>query len=98
MLRRPPRSTRTDTLFPYTTLFRSARIEIEEARPPVAIAKAKQGQCLALEARGQRRNDDRQISQFGKFLAVPQPRQGREYPVGVVLRIVVADQIGRAHV
>src|SRR3546814_4771216 len=24
-LRRPPRSTRTDTLFPYTTLFRSAR-------------------------------------------------------------------------
>src|SRR3546814_11234917 len=25
MRRRPPRSTRTDTLFPYTTLFRSAR-------------------------------------------------------------------------
>src|SRR3546814_4452309 len=25
MMRRPPRSTRTDTLFPYTTLFRSAR-------------------------------------------------------------------------
>src|SRR3546814_3241450 len=25
MLRRPPRSTRTDTLFPYTTLFRSRR-------------------------------------------------------------------------
>src|SRR3546814_3301609 len=24
MLRRPPRSTRTDTLFPYTTLFRSS--------------------------------------------------------------------------
>src|SRR3546814_3143020 len=27
MIRRPPRSTRTDTLFPYTTLFRSARGE-----------------------------------------------------------------------
>src|SRR3546814_19629598 len=26
MIRRPPRSTRTDTLFPYTTLFRSHRI------------------------------------------------------------------------
>src|SRR3546814_15279256 len=26
MIRRPPRSTRTDTLFPYTTLFRSATI------------------------------------------------------------------------
>src|SRR3546814_1125145 len=25
MIRRPPRSTRTDTLFPYTTLFRSER-------------------------------------------------------------------------
>src|SRR3546814_6258967 len=26
MIRRPPRSTRTDTLFPYTTLFRSTQI------------------------------------------------------------------------
>src|SRR3546814_5163868 len=26
MIRRPPRSTRTDTLFPYTTLFRSIRV------------------------------------------------------------------------
>src|SRR3546814_13810989 len=26
MIRRPPRSTRTDTLFPYTTLFRSAAV------------------------------------------------------------------------
>src|SRR3546814_20492955 len=26
MIRRPPRSTRTDTLFPYTTLFRSYRV------------------------------------------------------------------------
>src|SRR3546814_3606729 len=29
MIRRPPRSTRTDTLFPYTTLFRSDRDERE---------------------------------------------------------------------
>src|SRR3546814_2469808 len=27
MIRRPPRSTRTDTLFPYTTLFRSTRAQ-----------------------------------------------------------------------
>src|SRR3546814_20849294 len=34
MIRRPPRSTRTDTLFPYTTLFRSPRLRgwIEESR------------------------------------------------------------------
>src|SRR3546814_13038072 len=31
MIRRPPRSTRTDTLFPYTTLFRSAGFESAEA-------------------------------------------------------------------
>src|SRR3546814_2851308 len=30
MKRRPPRSTRTDTLFPYTTLFRSARERFED--------------------------------------------------------------------
>src|SRR3546814_4017064 len=29
MIRRPPRSTRTDTLFPYTTLFRSGIAELE---------------------------------------------------------------------
>src|SRR3546814_16124725 len=42
MIRRPPRSTRTDTLFPYTTLFRSAAFsplsrfdsELPELRPP----------------------------------------------------------------
>src|SRR3546814_15820969 len=27
MIRRPPRSTRIDTLFPYTTLFRSGRLD-----------------------------------------------------------------------
>src|SRR3546814_6316755 len=50
MIRRPPRSTRTDTLFPYTTLFRSDQLQlsaqmvvagvlIEEAtpRPPVTL-------------------------------------------------------------
>src|SRR3546814_3562630 len=35
MIRRPPRSTRTDTLFPYTTLFRSRR----GARPPALEAR-----------------------------------------------------------
>src|SRR3546814_20737742 len=33
MIRRPPRSTRTDTLFPYTTLFRSPRRSRPVARP-----------------------------------------------------------------
>src|SRR3546814_2845092 len=34
MIRRPPRSTRTDTLFPYTTLFRSQSRHAQEPQPP----------------------------------------------------------------
>src|SRR3546814_975567 len=37
MIRRPPRSTRTDTLFPYTTLFRSEIIP--ESHAPQLIGK-----------------------------------------------------------
>src|SRR3546814_14228337 len=36
MIRRPPRSTRTDTLFPYTTLFRSSSSAL---RPPQPIPR-----------------------------------------------------------
>src|SRR3546814_1325558 len=39
MIRRPPRSTRTDTLFPYTTLFRSRfGNSDDDARTPAAMA------------------------------------------------------------
>src|SRR3546814_5299511 len=50
MIRRPPRSTRTDTLFPYTTLFRSvavgadaAQVERREARAAVVHRAAGAG-------------------------------------------------------
>src|SRR3546814_3887857 len=50
MIRRPPRSTRTDTLFPYTTLFlsrvdrhRSRRTACPERRRPVGRASAIHG-------------------------------------------------------
>src|SRR3546814_10346729 len=33
MIRRPPRSTRTDTLFPYTTLFRSCSLTLRPCCP-----------------------------------------------------------------
>src|SRR3546814_5748354 len=36
MIRRPPRSTRTDTLFPYTTLFRSTPSPFSHSRKPPA--------------------------------------------------------------
>src|SRR3546814_12021334 len=43
MIRRPPRSTRTDTLFPYTTLFRSrgqASLAAERERQAKALRQA----------------------------------------------------------
>src|SRR3546814_18468103 len=40
MIRRPPRSTRTDTLFPYTTLFRSNRGSV-----PVVLDQGEEGAC-----------------------------------------------------
>src|SRR3546814_2511419 len=36
MIRRPPRSTRTDTLFPYTTLFRSAAESVSHQEPSLS--------------------------------------------------------------
>src|SRR3546814_5007551 len=43
MIRRPPRSTRTDTLFPYTTLFRSALRARIHAKGGTAFATIKIG-------------------------------------------------------
>src|SRR3546814_9462782 len=39
MLRRPPRSTRTDTLFPYTTLFRSQYVDTLEGFASVSVVR-----------------------------------------------------------
>src|SRR3546814_11546482 len=48
MIRRPPRSTRTDTLFPYTTLFRSVRHSVGRSLPCLGLADrllAVRGHC-----------------------------------------------------
>src|SRR3546814_11815456 len=41
MIRRPPRSTRTDTLFPYTTLFRSGSRPASRCPPGVVAQPAR---------------------------------------------------------
>src|SRR3546814_19881022 len=43
MRRRPPRSTRTDTLFPYTTLFRSDVRVLERAARPASFSFQRDG-------------------------------------------------------
>src|SRR3546814_13854076 len=63
MIRRPPRSTRTDTLFPYTTLFRSRLLQEFEVTvddletivlkiqdfDPIGVAARDLGECLRLQ-------------------------------------------------
>src|SRR3546814_11631522 len=63
MNRRPPRSTRTDTLCPYTTLFRSANVELYakvEAFNPGSSVKDRLAIAIILdaEARGQLKPGD----------------------------------------
>src|SRR3546814_10151459 len=48
MIRRPPRATRTDTLFPYTTLFRAGQREGYSGRVQTALA-AKLGHNVKLD-------------------------------------------------
>src|SRR3546814_10894518 len=68
MIRRPPRSTRTDTLFPYTTLFRSRLLGLFRAwnRPPPAC------RTRSLQLRhGDRSQRHRRIGGFWR--CVPRP-------------------------
>src|SRR3546814_9635752 len=51
MIRRPPRSTRTDTLFPYPTLFRSSRA----AGPPWTLGCGARQRSAPPDVRGSRR-------------------------------------------
>src|SRR3546814_1576799 len=84
MVRRPPRSTRTDTLCPYTTLFRSpsrASAGLQQRAPHVA----EQLRQVDGEARRGRAVDDpvvvgqrqRQDQARREFLAVPDRLHGR---------------------
>src|SRR3546814_6934178 len=72
MIRRPPRSTRTDTLFPYTTLFRSPSNHDrrpETDRPAVRLAVARKA--------GDRRPPAPSIACERCRLGPLHPRQGR---------------------
>src|SRR3546814_3529005 len=51
MLRRPPRSTRTDTLFPYTTLFRSLALPISKRSRLPPLLQKQDSEPRALQCR-----------------------------------------------
>src|SRR3546814_11183126 len=60
MILRPPRSTRTDTLFPYTTLFRSRALEQQHrdaraAQKIIELVRCRERADAGRDASGQRR-------------------------------------------
>src|SRR3546814_4677438 len=78
MRRRPPRSTRTDTLFPYTTLFRSGESPCQisdclrhAVSPSKKKARVAAGQCCQVECRAIRRRSREKLRRH------PHPRPGR---------------------
>src|SRR3546814_2003326 len=89
MIRRPPRSTRTYTLFPYTTLFRSwhacgARIELGQFRQPPADVGGVDIEFLGL----QRRIEDAEIGcGIGAAAGGPLPAEGVVGQIGVEQRV-----------
>src|SRR3546814_1901517 len=90
MIRRPPRSTRTDTLFPYTTLFRSVRKGVHNASQAVdwvecRLSRGEERQSrlhvhlcrlLRFDRRG-RRNTPRRASAGRR--GRPEPRRSEEH-------------------
>src|SRR3546814_4161132 len=95
MIRRPPRSTRTDTLFPYATLFRSRGLGLRallDPRPGLRAVRrpAVDGDLDAEPGAGAalRRGDpqglpgpDAGLQLLAVVQLVGQPRQGRHRPV-----------------
>src|SRR3546814_5262315 len=75
MIRRPPRSTRTDTLFPYTTLFRSPPPPAAPAQPPpvqpqsLAAARSRHGYSLATSL-GRRRRSEEHTSELQSLMRI----------------------------
>src|SRR3546814_15127543 len=103
MLRRPPRSTRTDTLFPYTTLFRSklmdagftpttARTQAELLAQRYATRSARLGRELT----GDEFSDVLVNNVLPERLAAAQKADQLDMTINVMRRGL--DEIGRAHV
>src|SRR3546814_14539940 len=86
IIRRPPRSTRTDPLFPYTTLFRS------EMGAPVPVEDGDQADVLDLLGSESERSQMLQRFGVNDFIA------GEGWLVGMPKQFLIRQEIGRAHV
>src|SRR3546814_18466555 len=96
MIGRPPRSNRTDTLFPYTTLFRSADCQWRYSAAPASDAR----HAWPIQDRGRGRSRFPYPSEFPRADGGPEadgeerrPGDGQQRPALVALQF-----IARAHV
>src|SRR3546814_14243674 len=99
MRRRPPRSTRTDTLFPYTTLFRSLAGRFIQFRP-WPFGKMKKVPLREIVARSPEGEAARRaaIAEDSRLLYVSMTR-ARDLMIFAMPKLDWDDdQIGRAHV
>src|SRR3546814_7885670 len=69
MIRRPPRSTRTDTLFPYTTLFRSRRSLPAWRGVPAAFAR-RSSEATVRRGRGGRSRSEEHTSELQSLMRI----------------------------
>src|SRR3546814_5773705 len=84
MIRRPPRSTRTDTLFPYTTLFRSGDAENrhrqDRSRAEGRFGLNTEPACRAMPARGGIMTDTtKELSVTRNIAASPETVRSEEH-------------------
>src|SRR3546814_19982746 len=100
MLRRPPRATRTDTLFPYTTLFRSNALmgeRIVALQQKVYDHELEEKRQVALEKYSKKHAQER--STTGRAERIDSPKRPASAPRG---QNTPGDdpvvKIGRAHV
>src|SRR3546814_9744631 len=70
MIRRPPRSTRTDTLFPYTTLFRSPGVGDRRRARPAACHSPRDRGPGGDHARRPRRRSEEHTSELQSLMRI----------------------------
>src|SRR3546814_1555899 len=93
MIRRPPRSTRTDTLFPYTTLFRSAQLAPLAFRQGHQVAAPEQDLAARDAAR---RVDQPQDGEAGARLAAARLADQTQHLAGSDLTTHPVDSLHHA--
>src|SRR3546814_15190296 len=104
MIRRPPRSTRTDTLFPYTTLFRSTKSagdtmargglyksDVQKARATLLV----QGKHPSIDALRVALGNTGSKTTIHRYLKELEEEEGASVGAKVAVSDALQDQIGR---